>query len=70
MNTVICARNVLMRLTFHRKEVTLSRRERMLSKDHRDAIEKLAKAQHWDQYGIDDLGVLLWGLFHYYVRRL
>lgn len=42
----------------------------MLSTAHHDAIENLAKAYEWDRMPIDDLGVLLWSLFQYYVRRL
>lgn len=42
----------------------------MLTPAHHDALEKLAKAYEWDRMPIDDLGVLLWSLFQYYVRRL
>lgn len=42
----------------------------MLTAAHQSALEKLAKAEAWDRMPIDDLGVLLWALFQYYIRRL
>jgi hypothetical protein len=42
----------------------------MLSPEHIAALETLAKAQRWDKMSIEDLGVLLWALFHFYARRL
>ncbi len=42
----------------------------MLSPAHQSALEKLAKREGWEDMSLDDLGVLLWCLFHYYVGRL
>lgn len=42
----------------------------MLSPAHQSALQKLAERESWDRMPIDDLGVLLWALFQYYVGRL
>lgn len=34
------------------------------------AIEAVSKAQGWDRKTTADIRLLLWCLFHYYVRRL
>lgn len=42
----------------------------MLTVEQQSALEKVAKAFGWDRMAIDDLRLLMWSAFHYYVRRL
>lgn len=40
-------------------------------KEHKDeAISRAAAYFGWDKYSTKELGLLLWGLFRYYTRRV
>lgn len=42
----------------------------MLTNGQRDALEKVVQAFGWDRMTVDQLGLMLWAAFHYYIRRL
>ena len=39
------------------------------TEDQRAGIVKVAKAYGWDRKTNEELGLILWALFHYYVMR-
>lgn len=42
----------------------------MLTAEQEDALAKVARAFGWDKWSVNEVGLLLWCAFHYYVRRL
>ena len=41
-----------------------------LTKEQQAAIDHCAREFKWDQEPVETLGMMLWALFHYYVKRL
>jgi hypothetical protein len=41
-----------------------------MTREQRRAVEVVAAAFGWDRMAAEDLGLLLWALFRYYVLRL
>jgi hypothetical protein len=42
----------------------------MITDAQNRALDQVAKAFGWDKWTIDELRLLMWAAFHYYVRRL
>ncbi len=42
----------------------------ILTKDQNDALQVVAKAFGWDRMSLDQIRLLAWSAFHYYVQRL
>lgn len=42
----------------------------MLTAEQKGALEVVAKAFGWDRMPLEDLALMMWASFHYYVRRL
>ena len=41
-----------------------------LNKEQSAAIETMAQEYGWNEQPVETLGMILWALFHYYVKRL
>jgi len=42
----------------------------MLTQAQKDALEVFAKAFGWDRRPIEEMQIIMWAAFHYYVMRL
>jgi hypothetical protein len=42
----------------------------MLTQPQRDALEHVARAFGWDRRPLEDVAMIAWAAFHYYVVRL